>query len=299
MIDDLEIGLGTAALALANRSEADRTLCSALDNGVEYFDVSPLYGGGNAEVRLGEVLKKYGSANVAVSTKVGRYRDLGAAPPQKTGKPDTWDFSEKTVRASIERSCERIGRDFLDCVFLHDIEGAQESALCEALPVLKDLQQRGVVGKVGAGCNTVAGLIAAIKAGAADAVLVAGRWTVLDRSGEKTLLPLCAAHNTQVIAGGVLNSGLLAKRPVDGASFDYRPATPAERLAATELHDIAHEFGVSLISAALQFPTRHPTVKTLLLGVSSNDQLSLSLAALKTKIPSEFWEAVKAKGMSL
>lgn len=292
-----DLGLGTAALALIDASEAQRALWAALDKGIRYFDTAALYGGGQAEIRLGEALKSQASNNVFVSTKVGRYRKLGAAAPSVTRTPDTWDFSEATTRASIRRSQDRLGRDHLDCVFLHDIEMASEAALNEALPVLKELQNRGEIGMIGAGCNSNAGLLAAINAGAADVVLVAGRWTLLDRSAADHLLPLCERKGTAVVAGGVLNSGLLAKRPAEGASFDYRPATKAERETAIKLHDLAKASSVPLISAALAFPTRHPAVDTLLLGVSSASQLENSLAVMKADIPAEFWENVGPLGL--
>ncbi|MEW7009945.1 aldo/keto reductase [Lentilitoribacter sp. EG35] len=291
------LGLGTAALALTDLSEAERTLSLALDSGIKYFDTAALYGGGQAEIRLGKVLKSQAARDVFVSTKVGRYRELGVAAPGPNDTPDVWDFSEATTRASIRRSQDRLGRDYLDCVFLHDIEMAPEAALAEALPVLKDLQAKGEIGLIGAGCNTNAGLIAAIYRGAADVVLVAGRWTLLDRSAARNLLPLCARKRTAVVAGGVLNSGLLAKRPVEGASFDYRPATVVERDAATRIHDLAQASGIQLINAALSFPTRHSAVDTLLLGVSTACQLEQSLSALKTNIPQEFWENVAPLGL--
>lgn len=292
-----KIGLGTAALALADPREAERVLSLALDHGITYFDTAPLYGGGLAEQRLGEVLKSRGNSNTLVSTKVGRFREKGAEPPTVTGNPDTWNFREGAVRESIARSQGRLGRERLDCVFLHDIEFALDQALCEGIPVLMELKQQGIVGAIGAGCNTVEGLVAAINAGADDSVLVAGRWTLLDRSAGKSLLPLCRSKNTSVVAGGVLNSGLLAKRPQKGMKFDYRPATDHELAAATELHDVAEKMNVSLISAALQYPTRTKDVASILIGCSSAEQFSRSLSALAEEIPEAFWDAVADKGL--
>ncbi len=56
----------------------------------------------------------------------------------------------------------------------------------------------------------------------------AGRYTLIDRSAESELLPLCLEVSVAVVAAGVYNSGLLAD-PRPGAPFDYRPA-PQERL---------------------------------------------------------------------
>ena len=53
-------------------------------------------------------------------------------------------------------------------------------------------------------------------------VLVAGRYTLLDRSAADALLPAALERGVSVIAGGVFNSGLLAA-PAPGATYDYRP----------------------------------------------------------------------------
>ena len=58
-----------------------------------------------------------------------------------------------------------------------------------------------------------------------DCVLVAGRYTLLDRSAAEVLFPLCLRHGVAVLAGGVFNSGILTG-PGDGATYDYAPAPP-------------------------------------------------------------------------
>lgn len=290
------IGLGTAAFALCPEKDALATLHHALERGITYFDTASLYGGGQAEARLGRALSGAGP-EVAVSTKLGRERDWGAAPAWATGQPDRWDFSESATRRSVARSCARLGRDFLDVVFLHDIHMAPEQALAEALPVLRELQADGVIGMIGAACNTVAEHLTALKGKADDILLVAGRWTLLDRSAGTQLLPACLANDTRVVAGAVLNSGLLAGPPFAGRSFDYRPATEVEVAEAERLDAEAKKAGIDLVTAALQFPRRHRTVNTLLLGAASATEIDKSLAALKRQVPDAFWARVHGMGI--
>lgn len=290
------LGLGTASLALVPETAARETLDCAIAAGLRYFDTAALYGGGLAEDRLGHALRD-APDNVLVSTKCGRTRDYGAPPPGQTGVADHWDFSESAIRASIARSCERLGREHLDTVFLHDIEAAPDQALGEALPVLRDLQAKGRIGRVGAGCNSVGGLLRALEEGAADCLLVAGRWTLLDRTAEAQLLPRAAAAGSLIVAGGVLNSGLLADPNAPNAQFDYRPASDSVRAEARGLAARAAEEGVSLLAAALQFPGRDARVSTTLLGVASRDELDAALAALQEPIPPALWDAVADAGV--
>lgn len=290
------VGLGTAALALVPEDRALATIDRALEAGIRYFDTAPLYGGGLAEERLGRALKG-GPTDMLVSTKCGRTRARGVAAPGPGDQPDIWDFSETATRMSIERSRETLGRDRIDAVFLHDIEAAPEQALNEALPVLRELQAQGAIGLIGAGCNTVAGLLQAIDAGASDVLLVAGRWTLLDRTAGGAVFSRAMALGTHVVCGGILNSGLLADPDAPGALFDYRPASNNERAAARRLASLANAAGVSLLAAALQFPGRSPSVSATLLGAGNPEELESALTAMRTAIPQPFWAAVEQEGI--
>ena len=69
------LGFGTAAIALGPDAEAMKAIDIALEAGIQYFDTAPLYGGGQAEVRLGRALK--GMPDIILSTKCGRFREFG------------------------------------------------------------------------------------------------------------------------------------------------------------------------------------------------------------------------------
>lgn len=68
-------------------------------------------------------------------------RRFGAGAPVSTAEADVWGFSERAITASILSSCERLHRETLDIVFLHDIEATQDQAFSEALPVLRGLRK--------------------------------------------------------------------------------------------------------------------------------------------------------------
>ena len=227
-------GLGTATLGLATESCTLATINRAPEAGLRHFDTAPPYGVGLAEERLGRAWRT-ASADVVVSTKCGRTKDWGTGAPEPGGIPDHRDFSEATTRASVDRSCQRLYRDRPDIVFLHDIEAAPAQAPNEALPTLRELKAKGVIGLVGAGCDTVAGMLQALDAEASDVVPVAGRRTLLGRTAGSDLLSRTAALGTRVVCGGILNSGLLVEPDAPGVRFDDRPAEEAGRGAARYL----------------------------------------------------------------
>jgi hypothetical protein len=107
-------------------------------------------------------------------------------------------------------------------VYLHDPDDHEDEVYATAYPALARLRDDGVVGAIGAGMNQTAMLTPFVQRLDIDVVLCAGRYTVLDRSAERDLLPACLANGTSLIAAGVFNSGLLAD-PHHQATFNYKP----------------------------------------------------------------------------
>lgn len=287
------LGLGTAALGdlyrQAPEEEAVATIRAAVAAGITYLDTAPHYALGVAEQRLGAALAGIDRDTVVVSTKVGRL--LVPSEEQPGWLPAlrrVWDFSADGVRRSLAGSLERLRLDRVDAVYLHDPEGHLDQAVEEGLPALCDLRDEGVVRAIGVGTGDPAAALRLVRTGALDLVLLAGRYTLLDRSAADELLPACLDHEVTVVLGGVYNSGLLAD-PSPGAHFDYRPAPPELLARARALADLCERHGTSLRAAALQFPLRHPAVGCILLGAGDPAQLADSLGQFAAPVPVELW----------
>jgi D-threo-aldose 1-dehydrogenase len=290
------IGLGTAPLGglftAVDEETALATVDRAWERGVRFFDTAPLYGHGLAEQRLGQALSARPRDEFVLSTKVGRLLRADAPPApddaQWPGSPrlhPVFDFGYDATLRSLEESLERLGLDGVDIVLIHDPDDHLDEALSGAFRALARLRDEGVVKGIGAGMNTVEPLLRLAREGDFDHFLVAGRYTLLDRSAAPELLPLCLERGIDVIAGGVFNSGILA----GGSTFDYRPA-PAELLErAQQLRAACERHGVPLVAAALQFPLRHPAVKVALTGARSPAEVDENLDAAAVPIPDELW----------
>jgi D-threo-aldose 1-dehydrogenase len=291
------LGLGTAALgglfAAVDDDEALATIDRAWERGIRFFDTAPLYGHGLAEDRLGRALAGRARDEYVLATKVGRLLRTDAPPDPgqsfwhgaPAAKP-VFDFSADGVRRSHVESLDRLGLDRVDVLHVHDPDDHYEEALSGALPALGQLRDEGAIEAVGVGMNQVELPARFVREAGVDCLLVAGRWTLLDRSAGADLLPLCRDRGVAVIAGGALNSGLLA----GGATFDYLPAPPAWRDRAARLGETCRRHDVPLLAAALQFPLRHPAVASLLLGPRSVAELDESLDALTLEIPDYVWD---------
>lgn len=118
----------------------------AVDNGINFIDVSPYYGHLKAEIVLGKALKEIPRDKYYLSTKVGRYG--------RDGK-NFWDYSAERVTASVYESMERLNIDYIDLINVHDVEfqgdlpGGLQKIVDETLPALVKLREKGVVGHVG------------------------------------------------------------------------------------------------------------------------------------------------------
>ena len=203
--------------------EARQALKAAWDAGVRAFDTAPHYGVGLSERRIGDFLAGKPRTEFIVSTKVGRL--LVAATGSVDGAEEFYgtpalsrvrDYSRAGVLASLEGSLRRLRLDRVDIALIHDPDDFMSAARDDASPALADLRSQGVVGAIGAGMNSAAPLTWLAERCDLDCVLVAGRYTLLDRSAAECLFPLCRQRGIAVLAGGVFNSGILAD-PREGA----------------------------------------------------------------------------------
>jgi D-threo-aldose 1-dehydrogenase len=294
------LGLGTAALghlfkALAD-AEAEAVVHAAYAAGIRFFDTAHLYGGGLAETRLGRALARYPRSSYRLSTKLGVYRPYGqpATPPGSTQRrsADVWDFSPERTEAALATSLVRLHTDYVDIVHVHAFDNHFEAARSGAFATLTSYRDQGVVRAIGGGSDAVPPLQRAIREGLLDALLTAGRQTLIDRSAERELLPLAAQERVEVIVGGIFNSGILATGDVPDARFDYDPAPPAVREHVARLQTLCADRDVPLRAAALQFPLRSPEISIMLLGPASVEELEDCLSLLAVDIPEDFWRAV-------
>lgn len=292
------LGLGCAPLGNLFTSIADETAIAtvdaAWDAGIRLFDTAPLYGHGLSETRLGRALRHRPRDEYTLSTKVGRLLRAPAGPPEDSIFVDVPQLDpvfayglDDTLR-SIDESLERLGVDRLDIVHVHDPDDHEAAALDGAFPALIRLRDEGVIGAVGCGMNQWQMLSRFVDWVDLDCVLLAGRYTLLDRSGADTLLPQCVERGVDVFLGGVFNSGLLAD-PDGNATYDYAAATPPLVERARAMRAVCERQGVTITSAALQFALAHPATTAVLVGARSPEEIRADVDDAGVAIPETLW----------
>ncbi|MCU1489903.1 MAG: aldo/keto reductase [Acidimicrobiaceae bacterium] len=289
--------LGTGAIgglySAVSDAQSEETFAEAWHLGIRDFDTAPHYGAGVAERRLGAFLASRPRSEFVLSTKVGRLlvQGPGDEPPTfvgESGLSRVWDFSAAGVRRSLEESLERLGLERIDIALVHDPDDHLDEAIGEALPTLAALRDEGIVGAIGAGMNLCAPLERIVTETDVDCVLVAGRYSLLEREAAESLLPACMEAGVSVLAGAVLHGDVLAD-PRPGAHFAYRPASEAVLARAREIQDLCARHGASLLSAALQFPLRHPAVTAIVVGARTAGEIAEDVAALRAELPEELF----------
>jgi D-threo-aldose 1-dehydrogenase len=314
-----EISLGGAAIGglyrAVPRESAEATIAAAWDAGIRYFDTAPFYGFGLSERRMGDVLRDKPRDSYVLSTKVGRL--LRPVPEDQV--PDhsyveplpftvDYDYSYDGIMRSFEFSFARLGLNRIDILFVHDIgvytHGEEANRkhfgdlMDSGLKALEELKSQGAISAYGLGVNEVQVCLDVMSRASIDCILLAGRYTLLDRDAVRELLPLCAKTKTSLVIGGVFNSGILATGPVPGAHFDYGPASPDVLDRVGRMEGIAKQHGIPLAAAAMQFPLNDPNVATVLIGTAKPASLTRNLDSLAVQVPQDAWKAFDEVAMN-
>lgn len=300
------IGFGGAPIGglyeAVSEEQARDTLEAAWTCGIRYFDTAPLYGYGLSETRLGRFFADKPRGEYVLSTKVGRvlvprdrkHESDGSLASFAGALPNDaiFDFTADGIGRSIEASLERLQVSYIDIAYVHDPDDFLEQAVSQAIPALQRLRDEGLVKAVGAGMNHCAPLERLVRACDLDAIMLAGRYTLLDREAEASLLPLCRERGVRVVAAGVFNSGILAA-PRSRATYDYAPAPPRVVQRAKRVEEVCERYGASLTAAAIAFPLRNPAVDSVVLGMRSPDEVRADMGAAKQPLPDALWDELQ------
>ncbi len=300
------LGFGAAPIGNLYRPIDDETahlaVAAGWEGGIRYFDTAPHYGLGLSERRLGVALQDYPRAEFTISTKVGR---LLVPNPSPTGSDlgkggfavndilrRQYDYTRDGVLRSLESSLDRLGVDRIDIVYVHDPEDHMEAALRQAVPALVELRDQRMIGAVGVGMNFVEPLRRFVTETDIDIVMVAGRWTLVDRSAAP-LLEDCLGRSVAVVSAAPFNSGLLSRpAPPDDARFDYGPAPPDVLAAARACAQVCTAHATTLPTVALQFPLLHTAVCTVVAGMRTAHQCALNVEWVSAVIDEHLWAAL-------
>ena len=235
--------------------EGIRAVNVAIDNGINFIDVSPYYGHLKAEIVLGKALKDIPRDKYFLSTKVGRYGKDGV---------NTWDYSAKRATESVYESMERLHVDYIDIINVHDVEFSDlHQVVEETLPALVKLREKGVVGHVGITDlqpENIKWVIEHADEGSVESVLCFCHYCLNDDM-LVDYLDFLEQRGIGVINASPLSMGLLSER---GAP-DWHPAPESLREACRKAAQYCHDQGYPIEKLAMQYATSlNPRIATTL-----------------------------------
>lgn len=256
---------------------------TAVDNGINFIDVSPYYGHLKAETVLGKALKKIDRSRYYLSTKVGRYG--------KENK-NMWDYSAKRSIESVYESMERLHVDYIDLINVHDIEFADLDLVCrETLSALVELRDKGIVKHVGITNLTLRHFVYVIEhvpAGTVESVLSFCHYTLNDDS-LTDYLDFFEQHHVGVINASPFSMGLLTER---GAP-DWHPAPEQLKIICKKAADFCKSKGESIEKLAVQYAVSNPRIATTLFSTTRSSSVLKNIAWANEPLDRELLEDVR------
>jgi D-threo-aldose 1-dehydrogenase len=309
------LGFGTAPLGDLYMQLDDEAAIATVDRafalGINLLDTSPLYGHGLSEHRCGTAIRRVPRQGIVLCTKVGRWMDpfhgRGDESNFVGGQPHraVVDYSYDGTMRSVEQSLLRLSTDRIDLLLIHDvdvwthgadaIEARFREAMDGAYVALDKLRGEGVVAGIGVGVNEADMCVRFANAGRFDAMLLAGRYSLLEQPALSEFLPLAEQQGIGVMLGGVFNSGILATGAISGAKYNYKDAPPPILTKVAEIERVCKAHGVALPTAALHFALGHPAVASVVLGAQGPQEVERNVAALSNRVPAALWADLKAE----
>jgi len=276
-----EVGFGAWQLGIdsgwktISEKDSEAMICTALDNGINFFDTAPNYGNGTSESRLGNVFKNIDRSKIVVNTKFGRL-DNG-----------TVDFDSKHIISSIEKSLSRLNIDYLDSVIIHSppielLDGNKN----DHYEILEKLQDQGKIIAYGASIDFYDEI--KILLDTTNAKVLQPLFNILHQDAKKAFA-LTKQNNVAVIAKIPLDSGWLTGKYDSNSHFKGVRSrwTQEEKLQRSKLVDRVKEIvgeKHSLVTSALSFCTSFEEVSTVIPGAISKQQLIHNIEAMKSPI---------------
>lgn len=253
------LGFGASSLGGVfhdiREAEGIKAVHTAVENGINFIDVSPYYGYYKAETVLGKALVDIPRDKYFLSTKVGRYGENGK---------NSWDYSAERVTKSVYESMERLHIDYIDIINVHDVEFADKNQIVdETLPALVKLREEGVVKHVGITDlqpENLKWIIEHVPAGTIESVLCFCHYCLNDEL-LNDYFDFFKEKGIGIVNASPFSMGLLSKR---GAP-DWHPAPATLKEACAKAAAYCEEKGYPIEKLAVQY------------SVSNNENIATTL----------------------
>jgi aryl-alcohol dehydrogenase-like predicted oxidoreductase len=278
-LDTSIVGLGCNNFGRRADLAATRAVVdAALEEGVTFFDTADIYGRGQSEEYLGEVLQGRRD-KVVLATKFGMDMGDGRGPRG----------SRDYVLNAIDASLARLRTDVVDYYWYHQPDGV--TPIRETLEALHQLVQAGKVRAIGAsnfdGDQLREAAAVAEEHGLTPFTAVQNDYSLLEREAEREVLPACAELGIGFVPFFPLASGLLTGKYRRGQTAPQgtrlagrdQVASAAQFDLLEAIQGFADERGVPMIDVAIGALLAHDVVSSVIAGATKPAQVRANAAA--------------------
>jgi len=285
-ISELSLGAWVTYGGQVGEDVALKCMAAAYDAGVNFFDNAEAYARGNAEIVMGNVIKKLGwhRESIVVSSKAF----WGGQGPNDQG------LSRKHIYEACRNSMKRLQLDYLDLFFCHRPD--PNTPIEETVRAMDDLIHQGKILYWGTSEWSAADIMRAYSIARehdlTPPTMEQPQYNMLHRDRiEKEYLPLYREIGLGTTVWSPLASGLLSGKYNTGTPPGSRASlqgfewlrqyviTPQNLEKVKKLMPMAEELNCTLAQLALAWCLKNPNVSTVITGASKPEQVVENMQA--------------------
>ena len=287
-VSELSLGAWVTYGGQVGEDGALKCMSAAYDAGVNFFDNAEVYARGNAEIVMGNVIKKLGlrRESIVISSKVF----WGGEGPNDNG------LSRKHIHEACKNSLKRLQLDYLDLFFCHRPD--PNTPIEETVRAMDDLISQGKILYWGTSEWSAADIMRAHgiarELGMNPPQMEQPQYNMLHRDRvEKEYLPLYREIGLGTTIWSPLASGVLTGKYNEGIPAGTRATlkgyewlkehviTPQNIEKVKQLLPIAAELNCTMAQFAIAWCLKSPYVSTVITGASRPEQVTENMKAIE------------------
>ncbi|MGV0168517.1 aldo/keto reductase [Furfurilactobacillus sp. WILCCON 0119] len=278
-----KLGLGTNKVGghnlFPNLKDEDgaAVVRAALNQGITLLDTAFMYGLGQSETIIGDVLQDYDRSKVILATKAAQDQSRDLAPNNEPA----------FLKQAVEDALTRLKTDYIDIFYIHFPD--ETTPKNEAVAALQELKEAGKIKAIGVSNFTLAQIKEANLDGYVD--IVEDNYSLVHREAETDLLPYLKENNISFVPYFPLASGLLTGKYTadDAAKFDQFSADQFSAIMAglDGVRAIAADHDATVAQTILAWYIADPDVSVVIPGARVADQVKSNVQALSVNLSAD------------
>ncbi len=281
--------LGGYGWGNTQREDLINAVKTAVDNGINFFDTADTYGLGESERTLAEALGE-NSKNVVITTKFGVRVENG-----KTA----YDNSREYILKAVDKSLERLKRDYIDLYQVHYRDGI--TPLADVAETLEKLKAQGKIRYYGLS-NIHQKDVEELKAFGNDNPFVSfqNEYSLACRKNEGDMFRFRDEYQMTPFTWGSLGQGILSGKYDKNCKFEGNDRRSREiyvnfhgekllkNLEIVEvLKGLAEKYGKSVSSVAIRWILDYLKDSVVITGIKSPKQALQNVESLHWELAQE------------